>query len=189
MWCDACVMCVWCVCDVCGRWFHCDLSLPNFVQRRILQASCSGYQSGTASRCCRCVYMCVCVCMCVCVYVCDVCVCAVCVYGTYVCVQFLIQPFQWSRYVCVCVCMRVCMCILCMCVCVLGECNIQFALDPLSMKYFIIEVNARLSRSSALASKASGTHITPTSHTSTHTLHTHHTHTLSHTHLTQISHR
>jgi len=115
-----------------------------------------------------------------------VCVCAVCVYGTYVCVQFLIQPFQWSRYVCVCVCMRVCMCILCMCVCVLGECNIQFALDPLSMKYFIIEVNARLSRSSALASKASGTHITPTSHTSTHTLHTHHTlitHT-SHTHHT-----
>jgi len=39
---------------------------------------------------------------------------------------------------------------------VIGECNIQFALDPFSPKYYIIEVNARLSRSSALASKASG---------------------------------
>jgi carbamoyl-phosphate synthase small subunit len=39
---------------------------------------------------------------------------------------------------------------------VVGECNIQFALDPLSERYCIIEVNARLSRSSALASKATG---------------------------------
>ena len=39
---------------------------------------------------------------------------------------------------------------------VVGECNIQFALDPLSEDYRVIEVNARLSRSSALASKATG---------------------------------
>jgi carbamoyl-phosphate synthase large subunit len=39
---------------------------------------------------------------------------------------------------------------------VIGECNIQFALDPESEDYRIIEVNARLSRSSALASKATG---------------------------------
>jgi carbamoyl-phosphate synthase large subunit len=39
---------------------------------------------------------------------------------------------------------------------VIGECNIQFALDPHSMDYRVIEVNARLSRSSALASKATG---------------------------------
>ena len=39
---------------------------------------------------------------------------------------------------------------------IVGECNIQYALDPLSDDYRIIEVNARLSRSSALASKASG---------------------------------
>lgn len=39
---------------------------------------------------------------------------------------------------------------------IVGECNIQFALDPVSDEYRIIEVNARLSRSSALASKASG---------------------------------
>ncbi len=39
---------------------------------------------------------------------------------------------------------------------IIGECNIQFALDPASDEYRIIEVNARLSRSSALASKASG---------------------------------
>lgn len=39
---------------------------------------------------------------------------------------------------------------------VIGECNIQFAFDPLSEVYYIIEVNARLSRSSALASKATG---------------------------------
>jgi carbamoyl-phosphate synthase / aspartate carbamoyltransferase / dihydroorotase len=39
---------------------------------------------------------------------------------------------------------------------VVGECNIQYALDPFSEAYFIIEVNARLSRSSALASKATG---------------------------------
>ncbi|KAA0187713.1 Carbamoyl-phosphate synthetase (Glutamine-hydrolysing) [Fasciolopsis buskii] len=39
---------------------------------------------------------------------------------------------------------------------IVGECNIQFALDPNSLTYFIIEVNARLSRSSALASKATG---------------------------------
>ena len=37
-----------------------------------------------------------------------------------------------------------------------GGCNVQFALDPLSFRYFIIEVNPRVSRSSALASKASG---------------------------------
>ncbi|PXF48862.1 Protein PYR1-3 [Gracilariopsis chorda] len=39
---------------------------------------------------------------------------------------------------------------------VVGECNIQYALNPNSMQYCIIEVNARLSRSSALASKATG---------------------------------
>jgi carbamoyl-phosphate synthase large subunit len=39
---------------------------------------------------------------------------------------------------------------------IIGECNIQFALDPRSEDYRIIEVNARLSRSSALASKATG---------------------------------
>ncbi|MBN1156471.1 carbamoyl-phosphate synthase (glutamine-hydrolyzing) large subunit [Candidatus Woesearchaeota archaeon] len=39
---------------------------------------------------------------------------------------------------------------------IIGECNIQFALDPTSEDYRIIEVNARLSRSSALASKATG---------------------------------
>ncbi|TPX36935.1 hypothetical protein SmJEL517_g00916 [Synchytrium microbalum] len=39
---------------------------------------------------------------------------------------------------------------------VIGECNIQYALNPLSREYCIIEVNARLSRSSALASKATG---------------------------------
>ena len=37
-----------------------------------------------------------------------------------------------------------------------GGCNVQFALDPTSSKYFLIEVNPRVSRSSALASKASG---------------------------------
>lgn len=39
---------------------------------------------------------------------------------------------------------------------IIGECNIQFALHPESERYCIIEVNARLSRSSALASKATG---------------------------------
>jgi carbamoyl-phosphate synthase large subunit len=39
---------------------------------------------------------------------------------------------------------------------IVGECNIQYALDPHSNDYRIIEVNARLSRSSALASKATG---------------------------------
>ena len=39
---------------------------------------------------------------------------------------------------------------------IVGECNIQFALDPHSDDYRVIEVNARLSRSSALASKATG---------------------------------
>ncbi|UMM16623.1 hypothetical protein L5515_013559 [Caenorhabditis briggsae] len=39
---------------------------------------------------------------------------------------------------------------------IIGECNIQYALDPNSLTYYIIEVNARLSRSSALASKATG---------------------------------
>ncbi len=37
-----------------------------------------------------------------------------------------------------------------------GGCNVQFALDPKSSKYYLIEVNPRVSRSSALASKASG---------------------------------
>ena len=39
---------------------------------------------------------------------------------------------------------------------IVGECNIQYALDPSSSDYRVIEVNARLSRSSALASKATG---------------------------------
>ncbi|MBB5174171.1 carbamoyl-phosphate synthase (glutamine-hydrolyzing) large subunit [Texcoconibacillus texcoconensis] len=39
---------------------------------------------------------------------------------------------------------------------VIGGCNIQFAMDPHSDKYYIIEVNPRVSRSSALASKATG---------------------------------
>jgi len=39
---------------------------------------------------------------------------------------------------------------------IVGECNIQYALDPESEDYKVIEVNARLSRSSALASKATG---------------------------------
>ncbi len=39
---------------------------------------------------------------------------------------------------------------------IIGECNIQFTLDPESEQYRVIEVNARLSRSSALASKATG---------------------------------
>lgn len=39
---------------------------------------------------------------------------------------------------------------------IIGECNIQYALNPYKLEYFIIEVNARLSRSSALASKATG---------------------------------
>ena len=38
----------------------------------------------------------------------------------------------------------------------MGECNVQFAYDPDAMDYRVIEVNARLSRSSALASKATG---------------------------------
>ena len=37
-----------------------------------------------------------------------------------------------------------------------GGCNVQFALDPLSFNYYLIEVNPRVSRSSALASQASG---------------------------------
>ncbi|KAI7906049.1 large subunit of carbamoyl-phosphate synthase [Cokeromyces recurvatus] len=39
---------------------------------------------------------------------------------------------------------------------VVGECNVQYALNPKSLEYKVIEVNARLSRSSALASKATG---------------------------------
>ena len=39
---------------------------------------------------------------------------------------------------------------------IVGECNVQYAFDPASMDYRVIEVNARLSRSSALASKATG---------------------------------
>jgi carbamoyl-phosphate synthase large subunit len=39
---------------------------------------------------------------------------------------------------------------------IVGECNVQFALDPCTSAFYVIEVNARLSRSSALASKATG---------------------------------
>ncbi len=39
---------------------------------------------------------------------------------------------------------------------IVGECNVQYAYDPYAMDYRVIEVNARLSRSSALASKATG---------------------------------
>ncbi|KAJ2439703.1 carbamoyl-phosphate synthase (glutamine-hydrolyzing) cpa2, partial [Coemansia sp. RSA 2337] len=39
---------------------------------------------------------------------------------------------------------------------VVGECNVQYALNPHSLEYCVIEMNARLSRSSALASKATG---------------------------------
>lgn len=39
---------------------------------------------------------------------------------------------------------------------IVGECNVQLALDPNSQKYYVIEINPRLSRSSALASKATG---------------------------------
>ena len=39
---------------------------------------------------------------------------------------------------------------------IIGGCNIQFALDPFSKRYYLIEVNPRVSRSSALASKATG---------------------------------
>lgn len=39
---------------------------------------------------------------------------------------------------------------------VVGECNVQYALNPKSLEFAVIEVNARLSRSSALASKATG---------------------------------
>lgn len=39
---------------------------------------------------------------------------------------------------------------------IVGGCNIQFALDPKSKQYYLIEVNPRVSRSSALASKATG---------------------------------
>ncbi|MBE3558298.1 MAG: carbamoyl-phosphate synthase (glutamine-hydrolyzing) large subunit [Ktedonobacteraceae bacterium] len=39
---------------------------------------------------------------------------------------------------------------------IVGECNVQFALDPHTSRFYVIEVNARLSRSSALASKATG---------------------------------
>ena len=41
-------------------------------------------------------------------------------------------------------------------ICIVGECNVQYAYDPDSEDYRVIEVNARLSRSSALASKATG---------------------------------
>lgn len=39
---------------------------------------------------------------------------------------------------------------------IVGECNVQYALDPKTSAFYVIEVNARLSRSSALASKATG---------------------------------
>ena len=47
---------------------------------------------------------------------------------------------------------------------IVGECNIQYALNPYSEDYCIIEVNARLSRSSALASKATGTYVRTCAH-------------------------
>ena len=37
-----------------------------------------------------------------------------------------------------------------------GGCNVQYALNPKTMEYYVIEVNPRVSRSSALASKATG---------------------------------
>jgi len=39
---------------------------------------------------------------------------------------------------------------------IIGACNVQFALNPVSSEYYIIRVNTQLSRSSALASKATG---------------------------------
>jgi carbamoyl-phosphate synthase large subunit len=39
---------------------------------------------------------------------------------------------------------------------IVGECNVQYALNPIAYEFFVIEINARLSRSSALASKATG---------------------------------
>ena len=42
-----------------------------------------------------------------------------------------------------------------------GECNVQYALCPDSEQYYVIEVNARLSRSSALASKVSSSLANP----------------------------
>ncbi|GAC1371049.1 MAG: carbamoyl-phosphate synthase (glutamine-hydrolyzing) large subunit [Ktedonobacteraceae bacterium] len=39
---------------------------------------------------------------------------------------------------------------------IVGECNVQYALNPVTAEYYVIEVNARLSRSSALASKVTG---------------------------------
>ncbi len=39
---------------------------------------------------------------------------------------------------------------------IVGECNVQYALNPITAEYYVIEVNARLSRSSALASKVTG---------------------------------
>ncbi len=42
------------------------------------------------------------------------------------------------------------------CIGLVGECNVQFALDPNSSNFYIIETNPRMSRSSALASKATG---------------------------------
>ena len=44
-----------------------------------------------------------------------------------------------------------------------GGCNVQFALDPHSFKYYLIEVNPRVSRSSALASKATRLSRSPAS--------------------------
>lgn len=43
---------------------------------------------------------------------------------------------------------------------IIEECNVQFALDPQTQRYFVIEANPRLSRSSALASKATGYPLT-----------------------------
>ena len=42
------------------------------------------------------------------------------------------------------------------CINLVGECNVQFALDPKSYRFYVIETNPRMSRSSALASKATG---------------------------------
>ena len=38
----------------------------------------------------------------------------------------------------------------------MGECNVRFALDPLSHRHYVLELKPRLSRSSAVASKATG---------------------------------
>ena len=60
---------------------------------------------------------------------------------------------------------------------IVGECNVQYAFDPESEDYRVIEVNARLSRSSALASKATGYPLAFVLNKAVHTL-SYHTKTL-----------